>query len=121
MSSAKSPQARLEHILENIDAIIAATRNRSPREITSDYLVQRGLERAVEIISEAAKALPPSLREREPEVPWSDIVGIGNLLRHEYYRIRADRMLDILNVHLPRLRPAVVRLLAVLDTQEPDS
>jgi uncharacterized protein with HEPN domain len=106
------PQARLRHMLENIDAIIDATRDRSPAEIAGDYLIQRALERAIEIISEAAKALPPDFRDREPDVPWSDIIGIGNLLRHEYYRIRADRMVDILGTHLPRLRPAVVRLLA---------
>jgi uncharacterized protein with HEPN domain len=104
------PEARLRHILENIDAIIAATRGKSHAEITSNYLVQRALERAVEIISEAAKTLPAEFREREPDVPWSEIIGIGNLLRHEYYRIRGDRMLDILTKHLPRLRPAIVRL-----------
>jgi uncharacterized protein with HEPN domain len=80
------PQARLRHMLENIDAIVEATRDKAPAEIVGDY--------------------------REPDVPWRDIIGIGNLLRHEYYRIRAERMVDILNTHLPRLRPAVVRLLA---------
>jgi uncharacterized protein with HEPN domain len=115
------PEARLRHILENIDAIIGATQGRSPTEITNDYVVQRALERAVEIISEAAKALPAEFREREPDIPWSDIIGIGNLLRHEYYRIRSDRMLDILNDHLPRLRPAVLRLLSSISaTDEPN-
>jgi uncharacterized protein with HEPN domain len=112
MPSAKSPQARLRHMLENIDAIIAATHGKTPADIAADYLVQRALERAVEIISEAARALPPEMRAQEPDVPWKDIIGIGNLLRHEYYRIRGDTMLDILNNHLPRLRPAVARLLS---------
>jgi uncharacterized protein with HEPN domain len=112
------PEARLRHILENIDAIIDATRDKSPTELVNDYLIQRALERAVEIISEAAKALPAEFREREPDVPWSDIIGIGNLLRHEYYRIRGDRMLDILTNHLPGLRPAILRLLSDVDTRD---
>ena len=109
------PEARLLHILENVDAITRATQTMSPAEITGNYLVQRALERAIEIISEAAKALPSEFRAQEPDVPWHDIIGIGNLLRHEYYRIRGERMLDILTNHLPRLRPAIIRLLSQFD------
>lgn len=111
MGATKSPQVRLLHILENIDAIEAATRDRSDGDLTGDYLVQRALERAIEIISEAAKSLPPQLRDSEPDVPWKEIIGIGNLLRHEYYRIRNETMIDILRNQLPTFRPAVVRLL----------
>lgn len=110
MPSSTSPEVRLRHILENIDAIVASTRHWSSGS-TNDYLFRRAVERSVEIISEAAKAPPAEFREREPNVPWKDIIGIGNLLRHEYYRIRDDRMLDILRRQLPDLRPAIVRLL----------
>ncbi|WP_274629948.1 DUF86 domain-containing protein [Arvimicrobium flavum] len=85
----------------SIDAITAATQNRSSEEIVADYVMQRTLERAIEIISEAAKSLSSEIRQRKPDVPWSDIISIGNMLRHEYYRIREDVMLNILNTHLP--------------------
>jgi uncharacterized protein with HEPN domain len=113
--TSKSPLTRLRHILDNIDGILAATRGRAAAEITESYVIRRAVERGVEIISEAAKALPPELRDREPDVPWKDIIGIGNMLRHEYYRIRDDRMLIIVSDHLPALRPAIVRLIATLD------
>jgi len=117
MASAKLPQVRLAHMLEHIDGILAATAGMQPSEITGNYLVVRALERSVQIISEAAKELPPELRAHEPDVPWQNIIGIGNLLRHEYYRIRDTDMLDILQVHLPHLRPALVRLLAFLEKE----
>lgn len=44
-------------------------------------------------------------------MPWKDIINIGNLLRHEYYRIRHDALHEILEIDLPRLRPAIMRLL----------
>ena len=78
----------------------------------------RAVERAVQIISEAAKELPQAMRDSEPEVPWQQIIRIGNVLRHEYYRIREDVLVDILQTDLPELRPAVVRLLAT--TQPPE-
>lgn len=117
MQSGKSSEVRLRHILENIDGIVDATRHSRPGDILDDYVVRRALERAIEITSEAAKALPLELRNQEPDVPWKDIIGIGNLLRHEYYRIRENTLLEILNDHLPRLRPAVSRLLATIENE----
>lgn len=79
---AKSPYVRLRHILENIDGIIAATRGMTQQEINGDFLVMRAVERCIQIISEAAKELPPDMRAKEADIPWRDIIGIGNLLRH---------------------------------------
>jgi uncharacterized protein with HEPN domain len=39
--------------------------------------------RCLEIISEAARRLPPSLHERHPELPWRAIMGLGNVYRHD--------------------------------------
>ncbi|MGV1847942.1 MULTISPECIES: HepT-like ribonuclease domain-containing protein [unclassified Rhizobium] len=70
------------------------------------------MERCIQIISEAAKELPSEMRASEPDIPWRAIIGIGNLLRHEYYRIRPGDLWDIIHVHLPKLRPAIARLLS---------
>jgi uncharacterized protein with HEPN domain len=112
MPTAKLPQVRLGHMLDEIDAIMAATYGMTADAVRDDYLTMRAVERAIQIISEAAKELPAAIRQEEPEIPWSDIIGIGNLLRHEYYRIDAAGIQSILFDHLPRLRPAVLRLLS---------
>ena len=111
MNSAKLPSVRLRHMLDEIDAVLAATKNSSAEEIMDDYLKRRAVERAIQIISEAAKELPPEVRAEEPDVPWASIIAIGNYLRHEYYRIKMDIMHQIVAEHLPQLRPAVARLL----------
>ena len=48
------------------------------------------VERGIEIISEASRRLPDELKARHPEIPWSKVAGIGNVLRHEYERIAYD-------------------------------
>jgi uncharacterized protein with HEPN domain len=111
MTSAKAPSVRLQHIIENIDGILASTSGMASDEVANNFLVLRAVERCIQIISEAAKELPVEMRERERDVPWREIIGIGNLLRHEYYRIRAGDLLSILHVQLPQLRPAIVRLM----------
>lgn len=115
MDSAKLPEVRLRHILEQIDGILAATRGRTFEEIQGNFLYERAVERAVQIISEAAKELPTELRERHADVHWQPIIRIGNLLRHEYYRIRSRDMWEIASVHLPVLRPVIERMPAEFD------
>ena len=58
----------------------------------SDHGVQRGIE----IVSEAARRIPPELQASQPNIPWAQIVGIGNVLRHE--RTIASRTALIWNV-----------------------
>jgi uncharacterized protein with HEPN domain len=39
--------------------------------------------RCLEIISEASRRLPESLKARHPEIPWKQIAGAGNVYRHD--------------------------------------
>ena len=120
MISAKSPVARLRHMRHDIEALVASVLGMADDEIVASYIHRRALERSVEIVSEAAKALPDWLRETEPNIPWKDIIGIGNLLRHEYYRIDDATMLAILRIHLPDLLDAVGRMERRLTDQAPE-
>jgi len=86
---------------------------------TSVYHLERTVERAVPIISEAIKAQPPELLARHPEVEWPKLIGIGNLLRHEYYRVDPKIMWDIAVNRLPKLRPVIEAMLA--ETPQPKS
>jgi uncharacterized protein with HEPN domain len=47
-------------------------------EFKTDRRAFYAATRALEIISEAARRLSPSLRERHPELPWRTIMGVGN-------------------------------------------
>jgi uncharacterized protein with HEPN domain len=93
----------------------AVLRGLSFIEYQKSYAIRRAAERAVQIISEAAKALPANLLDRHPSAPWSAIIAISNILRHEYQRIEDARMWEIVTVHLPQLRPVIVAMLAELE------
>ena len=45
------------------------------------------MERCVEIISEGARRIPSAIQEGHTGIPWDDIKGIGNILRHGYDEI----------------------------------
>jgi uncharacterized protein with HEPN domain len=90
MVSAKTPEIRLRHVLENIDGILAATTGMTTAEVMRSFVLMRAVERAIQVTSEAAKELLQEMRALQPDVPWQDIIRIGNILRHEHYRIRKD-------------------------------
>jgi uncharacterized protein with HEPN domain len=77
----------------------------------ASYIHRRAVERAAQIVSEAAKALPPDLLARYNDAPWRSIIGIGNILRHEYQRLDDRQLWEIATVHLPALGPVVRRML----------
>jgi uncharacterized protein with HEPN domain len=71
--------------------------------------------RALEIISEAARRLPQSLRDRSPELPWRAIMGIGNIYRHDYDNVAEDYVWRTVHESLEPLLVVVAREIAQLD------
>ncbi|MET4391689.1 uncharacterized protein with HEPN domain [Bradyrhizobium sp. F1.4.3] len=115
MAASRSPRARLLHIRDEIDGVAAAVKGLTFEQYRTSYLHRRTVERAAQIISEAVKALPRDLLARYGDVPWASIIGIGNLLRHEYQRLDDFQLWEIATVHLPELEPVIKRMIEELD------
>lgn len=102
----------LDDMLAALDGIAHATAGKSFDEFRGDWLLRHGIERGIEIISEASRALPDPIRALRPEIPWHQVRAIGNVLRHEYHGL-SDRIIwNVVVDELPRLRAAVEALRA---------
>jgi uncharacterized protein with HEPN domain len=105
------PPRRVEPILaeieEALNGITAATLGKDLDDFRNDWLLRRGVERGIEIISEAARHLPDELLDTAPEIPWKQIRAIGNVLRHEYHKTSDAIVWAVVTEHLPPLRQAV--------------
>jgi uncharacterized protein with HEPN domain len=106
----QTPGIRLLDILETVDAVAAITAGLDFRSYSADYKTRRAVERCVEVISEATRHLPLAWKSDFPAIPWREIAAIGNLLRHEYYRVDDLLMWKIATQSLPELRPVIVQL-----------
>lgn len=104
----------LEEILEAITLIDQALANHTQASFATAIFVQRGTERALEIISEAVRHLPDTLLDMRPEISWVDVRALGNRIRHEYWRVDSQLIWAIAMDDLPPLRTAVRDLLARL-------
>ena len=104
----------LRAILEAIDGIQAATAGKTLEQYAADWLTRHGIQRGIEIISEAVRRIPAELLEKQPQVPWAQIAGIGNVLRHEYHRVSDTVIWNVVQEHLPPLKLAVLAIDAAL-------
>ena len=115
MAATKNPLSRLGHIRDEIDGITAALRGTSRDVFVKDYVLRRAAERVLLIISEAAKALPRGLTDRYSEIDWRGVRGLGDVLRHDYERVDADTLWEILTEKLPEMAPVVARMIDDLE------
>jgi uncharacterized protein with HEPN domain len=102
---------RLSDILENIDAVADMIEGVEFGSYRTDVMLRRAVERCVEIISEASRHIPDSLKIDHASQPWHEISSIGNLLRHHYERIDDLIMWKIATKSLPQLRPSIIEMI----------
>ncbi len=103
-------QARLDDILDAIAGIRETLQEHDFAAFSKSWQMRRATERGIEIISEASRSIPPDVKGQFPHVPWSEIAGIGNILRHDYQNIQNDIIWNVVQVHLPVLEAAVTKL-----------
>ncbi|MBW2069608.1 MAG: DUF86 domain-containing protein [Deltaproteobacteria bacterium] len=112
----RDPEERLRDILEAI-AAIERYLPRGRDSFERDELLQVWFVHNLQIIGEAARALPQEIRALAPEIEWSKIIGMRNVLVHGYFEIDTEVVWMTATRDLPTLKPAVERLLRKLEEQ----
>ena len=87
-------------------------------ELDEDLEKQYALQRAFEIIGEAAKPLSDDLRTRYPDVPWSEMAGMRDMLVHQYFAADLGTAWNAIHEQFPRDKEHLRRM---LDDLPPDA
>ena len=73
--------------------------------------VRDAVLRNLEVLGEAAKNVPDEFRARHPEIEWSRIAGLRDVLIHRYFGIDYATVWDTVAQRVPALRRQVEALL----------
>ena len=110
----KDPRPRLDDILRSIEWIEQDLAGKTFAAFARDRRLRQLLERNLEIVSEASRHIPDGLKAKEPGIPWKEIAGIGNILRHDYGGADPKILWDAAGHDLKPLKAAVRRMLKKL-------
>jgi len=102
----RDDKERLLDIFEAIENIEKyAVRGRAVFE--SDELVQTWILHHLQILGEAAARISDDFQERHPTIPWFKIIGMRNILVHDYFRIDIEAVWSVVKNDIPVLKKAI--------------
>ena len=111
----------LHDILEAADEAIAFVEDMDFPTFHSDRRTNLAVVRALEIIGEAARRIPASVRRHHPQVAWQDMVAMRNKLIPEYFGVDLEVLWRTVQEDLPPLSYAIRRMLAEMGEESADS
>ncbi len=68
-----------------------------------DRKTQYAVIRCFEVMGEAVKRVSDEIRERHPDIPWSSMAKMRDLLIHAYDRVDLDEIWDTVQNDIPNL------------------
>ena len=107
-----NPVSALRDIADAIDSIKQFTEGMDFEPFRHDLKTIAAVERKLLVINEAAIRLREDAVRLCPGLPWSEIRGIGNWLRHQYDRVDLETLWHTLQDDLPPLNTSVRRALS---------
>jgi uncharacterized protein with HEPN domain len=106
----------LRDISDAIEKIEKFTEGMDSEGFAADDKTVYAVTRALEIIGEATKKVPTTIRDRYPQVSWREMAGIRDKLIHEYFGVNLEVIWKTVQEDLPPLKPLIDQML--LETAE---
>ncbi|OKH14682.1 DUF86 domain-containing protein [[Limnothrix rosea] IAM M-220] len=100
----------LTDILTSIAKIQSYAEGLSYEELCDDERTLDAIAHNLQIIGEATKQIPDSIRTKYPEIEWQKIAGLRDIIAHTYFKVNPKIIWSIIQTKLAPLQNCVLRI-----------
>jgi uncharacterized protein with HEPN domain len=111
MKNKVADEIRIRHILDAISDIETFTEKKNFEDFSSDKMLQSACVHQLQIIGEAANHFTREFINKHNNVEWAEIVGLRNLLIHEYFGIDIKLVWQVIQNDIPRLKAHIQNII----------
>lgn len=101
----------LQDILDSTKDINSFIANMDFGNFSKDKKTINAVIRSIEVIGEAAKNIPQSVRDKYPSVPWKKMAGMRDKMIHEYFGVDIEILWKTVKEDIPSVKPSMEGLL----------
>ena len=98
----------LADILQAIDDVAEFVEGMDFEQFSGDKKTVNAVIRSLEVLGEATKHIPAAFRKRHPEIPWSKMAGMRDVLIHDYMGVDHKTVWKVAKERLPEIRPLLI-------------
>ena len=106
----KDDSIYIDHILNSINRILDYISGKDREAFEEDLVTQDAVVRQLEVIGEATKRVSKELRSRNPDIPWSDMAGMRDVLIHDYIDVDLGVVWKTASEDIPNLKALILKL-----------
>jgi len=99
----------LSDILESIERIQTYTRGVDYDSFSCNQMMIDAVIRNLEVIGEAAGKVPNEIQNKYPSIPWRKMIGLRNVLIHEYFGVDESIVWEVATTNLREVKPEILR------------
>ena len=111
----------IQDILEALGEVEDFTIGMQFEDFVKDKKTINAVVRSLEVIGEATKKIPDSLRVKHSKIPWKRMAGMRDKLIHEYFGVDLEIVWEVINNELPPVKPLIQKVLENIEGETKDS
>jgi uncharacterized protein with HEPN domain len=101
----------VEDILDAMDKAEILLEEVTYEQFVSDFRINFAVVRALEIVGEATKRLPMTLRDQYPSIPWKEMAGMRDRIIHGYDDVNFRIVWDTVKKRIPIVKPQIQQII----------
>ena len=102
----------IEDIIQAMNDALSFVKDMEYDVFLRDKKTIYAVNRALEIIGEATKNIPASVKKRYPQIPWKKMTGMRDKVIHEYFGVDLKRVWSTVKKDIPILKPLFEKILS---------